>query len=321
MNKWLIVHSLESYRQNPRMIGFAAKTKLDGSIELDKQGRPIPYFNRILQLRASDRIVYYCKGDSVIKGIYEIVQSQYSKESQWPDSPFQFEIKPILELEEPLDFRLLIGSLDLFKDLANPLRWGGKLMGSTNSIRPLTDHDFEVIERALIEAHGEEDATTEAEQSVDRKHLLIQKRITEWGLKNNYRVHVAINDKSKVKETLTEILDEIPRFAGEQVMTTAKRVDVLFFDKERDILTHAFEIENTPTMFSGLLRLNDIAESYPSQNVSFLIISDAVNEEKFSRELVRPSFGLLRKYGCRFITYEQVDKEWEQLKHKRPPIF
>lgn len=81
MNKWLIVHSLESFGQNPRMIGFAAKTRLDGSVVLDDNGNPTPAFGRISEIKPADRIVYYCKSDSVIKGIYEIVQTYYARET------------------------------------------------------------------------------------------------------------------------------------------------------------------------------------------------------------------------------------------------
>jgi hypothetical protein len=32
MNKWFVVHSLEAFEENTRMIGFAAKNTLDGSL-------------------------------------------------------------------------------------------------------------------------------------------------------------------------------------------------------------------------------------------------------------------------------------------------
>ena len=81
---------------------------------------------------------------------------------------------------------------------------------------------------------------------------------------------------------------------------------MLFFDKKRNVLTHAFEIEHTPVIYSGLLRLNDVAESYPSDKIQFIIVSDESNIEKFDNELLRPSFSLLKENNCRFVTYKQV---------------
>jgi hypothetical protein len=325
MNKWFVVHSLESFAQNPRMIGFAGKTRLDGSPVLDGKGNITPAFGRILDLKPMDRIVYYCKGDSVIKGIYEIVQPHYAKEPQWPDSPFQFEIRPIVELVDSYDFKVLVSALDLFKGLADPRNWGVRIQGMFNSIVPLTEHDYQLIEKSLTLAHKqatvEEKEGTKEESQDYGQHLRIQHQITEWGLKNNYRVHVATNDKGKIRERLSEILEEMPKFAAEDVANIAKRVDVLFFREERDILTHAFEIEHTPTIYSGLLRLNDIAESYPSENVKFFIISDEENRERFNRELDRPSFRLLKKHKCAFRNYQEVNEEYKQLQHRRSPIF
>lgn len=323
MNKWLVVHDLESFNENPRMIGFVEKKSLDGSPTLDKHGNPLPADKKVLRIKPGDVVVYYCRGDSVIKGIYEIVRACYGKEARWPEAPFQFEIKPILELDEPYDFKPLIGSLSLFKDLPDARGWGLMLHGIYNAAKPLIDEDYVTINQALtaaaeLSSTGEEDKTGPAGY---RKHLHIQHKIAEWGIKNGFRVHVATNDRRKIKKNLPEILDDIPKFHTDDVLWIAKRIDVLFFDSKRNVLTHAFEVEHTPIIYSGLLRLNDIAESYPTDKVQFIIVSDGSNSEKFDNELVRPSFSLLRENNCRFVTYKQVEEEWKQLQNKKQPLF
>jgi len=323
MNKWLIVHSLESFSQNQRMIGFVGKNSLDGSPTLNGQGNPLPADAKVLEIKPGDVVVYYCHGDSVIKGLYEIVQAHYRKETKWPESPFQFEIKPVIELDEPYDFKPLVGSLSLFKDLPDPRRWGLKLRGIYNAIKPLTEGDYNTIKDALTAA-AEQKSTVEEDETGPagyRKHLRIQHQIAEWGIRNGFRVHVATNDKGKIKENLAEILDDIPKFLTDDILGIAKRIDVLFFDSKRNILTHAFEVEHTPIIYSGLLRLNDIAESYPIGKVQFIVVSDESNSERFDNELVRPSFSLLRENNCRFVTYKQVEEEWKQLQNRKPPLF
>lgn len=324
MKKWLIVHNLESFRQNPQMIGFAAKTKLDGSLVEDNEGKAVPAITRINEIKPGDRIVYYCTGDSVIKGIYEVVQPLYAEEKQWPGSPFQFEIKPIIELEDPLDFRLLLSSLELLSGLPDLRKWGMILMGITNSVKPLSEHDYNLIEESLTKAQKQsniEKEEVEGKEPNYRQHLLLQHQIAEWGLNNDFRVHIATGDKNKIGEKLPRILDDIPKFHRDLIVDIAKRIDVLFFEKERDILTHAFEVEHTTNIYSGLLRLNDIAESYPSKEVKFYIVSHKDNKDKFYRELERPSFYLLSRYGCEFVDYEQVAEQWKELKNRKPPLF
>ena len=323
MNKWLVVHDLESFSENSKMIGFVGKRNLDGSPTRDSHGNPLPADAKVLEIKPDDVVVYYCRGDSVIKGLYEIVQAYHGKETRWPESPFQFEIKPVIELDEPYDFKPLVGSLDLFKDLPDPRRWGLKLRGIYNAIKPLTEKDYNTIKDALTVA-AEQISTVEEDETGPagyRKHLRIQHQIAELGIKKGLRVHVATNDKGKIKENLKEILDDIPKFHNDEILGIAKRIDVLFFDKKRNILTHAFEIEHTPIIYSGLLRLNDIAESYPTGKVQFIIVSDESNIGRFDTELVRPSFSLLRENNCRFVTYKQVEEEWKQLQNRKPPLF
>ena len=322
MNRWLIVHDLESFSENPKMIGFVGKRNLDGSPTLDSHGNPLPADAKALQIKPGDEVVYYCRGDSVIKGIYEIVQFNYGKETRWTESPFQFEIRPVIEPNEPYDFKPLVGSLDLFRDLPDPQRWGLKLRGIYNAIQRLTEGDYNTIKNALITAK-ETSAVEEDEAGPPkyRRHLHIQHKIAEVGIKRGLGVYVAINDKGTIKENLKEILDDIPKFHNEQILRIAKRIDVLFFDKKSNIPTHAFEVEDTSNISLALLRLNDIAEHYPVGAVQFIIVSDESNNDKFEIELERPSFSRLRENHCRFITFKQVEEEWKQLQNKKPPLF
>ena len=322
MKKWLIVHDLESFMQNPNTIGFAVKRGLDGQPTMGSDQEPIPADATVLEIAPGDIVVYYCRGDSVIKGLYEIVRRCYGRETRWQDNPYQFEIKPVVTLDVPYDFKPLVGSLELFKDLSDPRRWGLKLRGIYNAVNRLTERDYSTIKDAVTVAteSSMEDEDT-AELAGYRTHLRIQHQLADWGTKNGFRVHVAANDRGKIRERIKGILDDVPRFHTEDVLGIARRIDVLFFDDRRNVLTHAFEVEHTPVIYSGLLRLNDVAESYPLGGVQFIIVSDESNQGKFEEELVRPSFSRLRENRCRFISYKQVEDEWRQLRNRRSPIF
>jgi type II restriction enzyme len=204
-------------------------------------------------------------------------------------------------------------------------KWGMSLRGTYNALKPLTEHDFLTIETAIVQAKERgtkgDDDETEEKLGDYRHHLQIQYKISEWGIENGYRVHVAINDKGRIREKLKKVLLDIPRFHSDRVLEIAEKIYVLFFDKERDVLTHAFEVEHTPTMYSGLLRLNDIAETCHRGTTKFFIISDKTKRDKFNHELERPSFQLLRLDKCEFVSYEELEDAWKQLQTKSIPLF
>lgn len=81
-------------------------------------------------------------GITAIKGVYEVCELPWAKEKQW-NAPNQIEIKAIIELEEPCDFKYLVkaNTLALFNNIEP---WYTAIQG-INAIRKLTDNDFETI--------------------------------------------------------------------------------------------------------------------------------------------------------------------------------
>lgn len=325
VNKWFVVHSQKSYEQNPNLIGFSARTDLDGQPVFDKMGKPIPSNKNVKKVKPGDRVVYYWKTDSVIKGIFEIIEPVYNIEPQWTRSPFQFRIKPVHVLRKPFDFKRLVFSpdekLDMLKKLENLKYWGSVLYGQVGALKLLSEHDFEVIVTALRKPRKEPFKSEPLPPEYASKHTEIQHKIAELGMsKYGYRVHVGISDKSKIK--ISGLLSEMPPFHNDDVVSIAKWIDVVFFDKERDLMARAFEIEHSTNIYSGLLRLNDMACSIlRSEEIKFFIVAPKNRIHKFEQELARPSFRRLDDFGCDFIPYEDVEKEWQDMKKRKLDRF
>lgn len=128
-NSWLIVHDINAFNENPRMLGF------DNSIHNAKNIKP------------NDKIVYYMLGSSTIKGIYEVCPRPWGKEPRW-SSEIQIKIKPIIELQNDIDFKEIVPSLELFE---NKLKWQASIWG-VNSIRQLSEPDYRFIEDYVYKA-------------------------------------------------------------------------------------------------------------------------------------------------------------------------
>ncbi|HVO63204.1 MAG TPA: hypothetical protein VMT53_19910 [Terriglobales bacterium] len=92
----------------------------------------------------------------------------------------------------------------------------------------------------------------------------------------------------------------------ESVRSALAEVDVTWVETGRNAIVALFEVEHTTTVYSGLLRFNDILLTNPGVS-RFTIVSSDARRGLFSRQLFRPTF---KKSGlselCSFLEYRNV---------------
>jgi Predicted restriction endonuclease len=120
---WLIVHDINAYKENSRVLGFEDK------------------IYNAKNIKPKDIVVYYLSGVSAIKGIYKVCDKPWEKELTW-DNEHQIRIEEIIELDNELDFKPIVQDIDLFK---NKERWNTHIQG-TNAVRELSYEDYKKIE-------------------------------------------------------------------------------------------------------------------------------------------------------------------------------
>lgn len=120
---WLIVHDINAYKENSRVLGFEDK------------------IYNAKNIKPKDIVVYYLSGVSAIKGIYKVCDKPWEKELTW-DNEHQIRIEEIMELDNELDFKPIVQDIDLFK---NKERWNTHIQG-TNAVRQLSYEDYKKIE-------------------------------------------------------------------------------------------------------------------------------------------------------------------------------
>ncbi len=106
-NLWLAVTSPENYRECVRLGLWGVER----------------YKKVISQVKPRDLIVFYVKGDKMVKEVYEVYSSMFtSNEKVWTDKtyPYRLLIKPVFTGKE-MDFRELAPELEFIKD---PEDWG-----------------------------------------------------------------------------------------------------------------------------------------------------------------------------------------------------
>lgn len=134
----------------------------------------------------------------------------------------------------------------------------------------------------------------------DLSHSQVQTLLASIGHLKGYDVCVPMSDIGKLDWSMTKrfrLQKDIP--AGfQEVRPILSEVDVIWVVAGRNTIEALFEVEHSTSIYSGLLRFNDILLTNPGVT-RFSIVSNEGRRSVFSRQLFRPTF---RKSGLSEIT-------------------
>lgn len=172
---------------------------------------------------------------------------------------------------------------------------------------------FPKQKRALnsnIEAGNE----TQAPATPDRIHAKIQWGLIQLGRAEGCSVWVPPNDRnlSFQRQSFTSYtLDRLPNFGFEEnTRRIVQNIDVLWLTK--NVIRKAFEVESTTSIYSGLLRLNDLVLSQPNNQIELYVVASRARKEKVYSQLLRPSFQTLIA-RCEFVGFDSIEDGMKRL--------
>lgn len=145
----------------------------------------------------------------------------------------------------------------------------------------------------------------------DLSHAQAQTLLAGIGHIKGYEVYVPENNVAKLDWSLTgrfELRDRIPS-GFDDVAPILAEIDVIWITGRGNSVESLFEVQHSTSVYSGLLRFNDVLLMHP-QVSRFSIVSEDSRRSVFSRQLFRPTF---RKSGLAehvtFLEYANV-VEW-----------
>jgi hypothetical protein len=155
----------------------------------------------------------------------------------------------------------------------------------------------------------------EAEPSeFGRSHSEIQIALAKLGKAEGCRIWVPPGDRniSWKNEALRDLTcDRLPNFGfDESTRRVVGNIDVLWLDG--NIIRRAFEVEATTSIYSGLLRLNDLILAQPNNRINLVIGAESTRKRRVLGQLLRPTFSALTGQ-CSFVSFETVRKAVEQV--------
>jgi type II restriction enzyme len=209
--------------------------------------------------------------------------------------------------------------------LSNDLGAIGGLMFDVGSGRyaapPATDDDASraawLEDLACVREEAKKDTKTlDAARSSDLTHTEIQGWLRDLGRALGFAVWIAANDRGRPCGTgrLGDgCLDALPAAVAAAPGADAVRlIDVLWL--RGDHVEAAFEVEHTTSIYSGIVRMLDLALGAPTSAVRglFLVAPDD-REEEVRAQLRRPAFQRVRDLEVRFLPYSELQRNREGM--------
>lgn len=157
----------------------------------------------------------------------------------------------------------------------------------------------------------------DANRSNDETHTEVQGWLRDLGIALGYAVWIASNDQARsygAGRLADGCLLELPpslRVSGAQ---TVPLIDVVWLDPATLAVTAAFEVEHTTSIYSGIVRLLDLAlgSQAESPRQLFLVAPDE-REDDVRQQINRPAFSLVRQLGMRYLPYGQLRAHREAM--------
>ncbi|MCP1243948.1 type II restriction endonuclease, partial [Acetobacter lambici] len=207
--------------------------------------------------------------------------------------------------------------------LSNDLGAIGGLLFDLGSGRytapPLEDNEtarklWEADLHQVREQSAKEARILAAERETDHTHTEIQGWLRDLGHSLGYDVWIAANDHSRPWQDgkLGDgCLSVLPGFTTEtQGAESVRLIDVLWLDRDSHRIVAAFEVEHSTTIYSGIVRMLDLALGSEAQALEglFLVAPDK-READVREQLKRPAFSRIADLKVRYLPYGALEKD------------
>lgn len=157
------------------------------------------------------------------------------------------------------------------------------------------------------------DKALAAARETDRTHTEIQGWLRDLGSALGFDVWIAANDASRplgggrlgdgCLRSLPAAIEQAPG------SDSVRLIDVLWLERDSGRVAGAFEVEHTTSIYSGIVRLLDLALGNLEQPVHglFLVAPDS-REDDVRAQLARPAFSRVADLRVRFLAYGELEK-------------
>jgi len=155
----------------------------------------------------------------------------------------------------------------------------------------------------------------------DHTHTQVQGWLRDLGHALGFAVWVAANDRSReyaqgelADGCLGSLPDSLMANPGADGADAVRLIDVLWLEPQGEQVVVAFEVEHSTSIYSGIVRMLDLALGVPGQAVQGLFLVAPDNREGEVREqLSRPAFRRVADLHVRYLPYGELGRHREAM--------
>jgi len=127
---------------------------------------------------------------------------------------------------------------------------------------------------------------------IDLSHSQVQTLLGAIGTFKGYDIWIPTYDQVKLDWSLTDRFEcrALAPYGYQSVSHILQEVDVVWLGKGSSELRSLFEVEHSTSIYSGLLRFNDVHLIAPQLKPTFSIVANDIRRNQFVRQLNRPTF-------------------------------
>lgn len=158
----------------------------------------------------------------------------------------------------------------------------------------------------------------QAAREGDVTHTEIQGWLRDLGRALGFKVWVAANDRARPYgegRLVDGCLDTLP-MAIENALAaeTIRLIDILWLDEAGQRIEAAFEVEHTTSIYSGIVRMLDLALGLGEGNSSaYFLVAPDEREDDVRLQFARPAFSRVTDLHLRYLPYSELRKHRETI--------
>lgn len=193
-------------------------------------------------------------------------------------------------------------------------RYPAPPLGEDPSARDAWERDLAAVRAEAASAQR----VLDAQRAGDVTHTQVQGWLRDLGRALGFQVWVAVNDRGRAyegRELGDGCLGVLPSWvAGHPGADAVRLIDVLWIDAATEDVAAAFEVEHTTSIYSGIVRMLDLALGAPERTTRglFLVAPDA-REDDVRAQLERPAFKHVRALQMRFLPYSELERNRDAM--------